>query len=189
MLDSDTTRIGNFQTRAFIAGIRGVSVSSSLGVVIDPSGQPGTSVSSARYKEEIEDMGDRSTALQKLRPVTFRYRQFAGVSQPVEYGLIAEEVAEVLPALVVFNEAGDAESVRYHLLPSLLLNEMQKLQKQKDAEIAALRAEKDAEIEALQRRLMQLEELPHRLAALEAQVAADSRVVRTSTPASFAKRE
>lgn len=176
LADSDTTRIGESQTRAFIAGVRGVAVSSSESVVIDPSGQLGTVVSSARYKEAIEDVGDRSAALQELRPVSFRYRQLDAASQSVEYGLIAEEVAEVLPALVIFNEAGEPESVRYHLLPSLLLSEVQRLQSQKDAELAALRAEKDREIAALQRRLAQLEELPSRLATLEAQVATNSRV-------------
>ena len=41
--------------------------------------------------------------------------------KPVQYGLIAEEVAEVLPDLAVFNQDGSPETVKYHLLPSLLL--------------------------------------------------------------------
>ena len=42
-----------------------------------------------------------------------------------QYGLIAEEVAEVAPELVAYDEEGQPYSVRYHVLPSLLLNEMQ----------------------------------------------------------------
>jgi hypothetical protein len=40
--------------------------------------------------------------------------------------LIAEEVAEVFPELVVYNKDGQPETVAYHLLAALLLNELQK---------------------------------------------------------------
>ena len=43
-----------------------------------------------------------SAGLGKLRPVTFRYKaEPATGSRPLEYGLIAEEVAEIYPELVV----------------------------------------------------------------------------------------
>jgi TolA-binding protein len=45
-----------------------------------------------------------------------------------QYGLIAEEVAEVMPELVQFSAAGEAETVRCHFLAPLLLNELQKQQ-------------------------------------------------------------
>ncbi len=72
-------------------------------------------------------MGDASRMLMELRPVTFRYKaEVSRVEGREEYGLIAEEVAEVAPALVVRDEEGEPHSVRYHVLPSLLLNEIQK---------------------------------------------------------------
>ena len=75
-------------------------------------------------------MGDMTALLQKLRPVTFRYKQpYVDGPKPLEYGLIAEEVAEVLPDLAVFNKDGSPETVKYYLLPSLLLNEVQAQQK------------------------------------------------------------
>lgn len=45
--------------------------------------------------------------------------------RPLEYGLIAEEVAQVFPELVVFDEAGVPFTVKYQLLSSMLLNELQ----------------------------------------------------------------
>jgi hypothetical protein len=62
-----------------------------------------------------------------LRPVSFRYtKEAAGEGErPLEYGLIAEEVAEVLPELVVLDGEGRPATVRYHLLVPLLLNELQ----------------------------------------------------------------
>jgi hypothetical protein len=57
----------------------------------------------------------------QLRPVSFAYKSDA--SQRTQYGLIAEEVAEVLPEIVVYNKDNQPETVAYHILPSLLLNE------------------------------------------------------------------
>ena len=64
-----------------------------------------------------------------LRPVQFRYRKpLADGSQPIEYGLIAEEVAQAFPELVATGKDGVPESVKYHILPSLLLNELKRQQ-------------------------------------------------------------
>jgi hypothetical protein len=97
-------------------------------VIVTSSGRLGVVASSARYKRDIQAMGGRSQALMKLRPVTFHYKQ-----DPVrerQYGLIAEEVAEVYPELVVRGEKGEVESVQYHELIPMLLNELQKQQRQ-----------------------------------------------------------
>ncbi|MBV8903456.1 MAG: tail fiber domain-containing protein [Acidobacteriia bacterium] len=117
------------QTSFFAAGIRGVTTgnNNAIPVVIDSNGQLGTISSSRRFKEEIRDMGDASTNLMRLRPVTFRYQKpFADGSKPVQYGLIAEEVAEVYPDLVAHSADGQIETVKYQVLDSMLLNELQK---------------------------------------------------------------
>lgn len=127
--ESNTIRIGLGHTKAFLAGVRGVTtdVADGLTVLIDSAGQLGTVSSSARVKREIADIGGASSALLKLRPVSFFYHHDAvGIRQ---YGLIAEEVAEVMPELVQFSAAGEAETVRYHFLAPLLLNELQKQQR------------------------------------------------------------
>jgi hypothetical protein len=132
--ESETLRIGLQQTRAFIRGIRGVTTAgAAVAVLIDGAGQLGTISSSRRTKEDIEDMGDASTGLLRLRPVTFRYIQpYADGSKPRDYGLIAEEVDAVYPDLVVRNAAGDVETVQYHKLVPMLLNEMQRQQHELD---------------------------------------------------------
>ena len=62
-----------------------------------------------------------------LKPVTFRYR-----SNPssLEYGLIAEQVAKVMPNLAVYGKDGRPETVKYQDLPVLLLNEVQQQRQQ-----------------------------------------------------------
>ena len=128
--ESNTMRIGgDAQYRAFIAAVRGVTtdVADAIPVMIDSSGQLGTISSSVRFKEEIADMADASGGLLKLRPVTFRYKGQAGGRR--QYGLVAEEVEEVLPELVVHDRSGEVETVLYHEMPAMLLNELQKQQR------------------------------------------------------------
>ncbi len=131
--DDATIRIGNAnQTRAFMTGVRGVTTgqNNAQTVVVDSNGQLGTVSSSAKTKFDIQDLpGDVTAALSRLRPVSFRYKQaFGDGSTPVQYGLIAEEVQQVLPELVALDGDGQPASVKYHVLPALLLAEVQRLQ-------------------------------------------------------------
>src|SRR5262245_59947059 len=76
-------------------------------------------------------MGEASSGLLKLRPVTFRYQKpFADGSKPIQYGLIAEEVAEIYPQLVARSADGQIESVKYQVLDSMLLNEVQRQERE-----------------------------------------------------------
>jgi hypothetical protein len=128
--ESNVIRIGNgvSHQRTFVAGVYGVATGAiGAAVVIDANGQLGTISSSARYKQDIEPMADASARLMQLRPVTFRYKEANAVGEkPIQYGLIAEEVARVFPDLVVYDRNGQVETVAYHLLTPLLLNELQK---------------------------------------------------------------
>ena len=124
--DANTTRLGTqgTQTATYIAGITN-SIVNGVDVVIDSAGRLGTATfSSARYKKDISDMGNSTDGLMKLRPVTFRYKtDQQGTKQ---YGLIAEEVDRVYPELVVHDADGKVMAVRYSMLTSMLLNELQK---------------------------------------------------------------
>lgn len=129
--DANIIRIGDssFESRTFIAGIRGsqTGVSNGVEVVIDSNGQLGTINSSRRFKHDITDMGDASSGLMKLRPVTFHYNQGStdGVER-LEYGLVAEEVAGVYPEAVTYTPTGEAETIQYHKINAMMLNEIQK---------------------------------------------------------------
>jgi hypothetical protein len=131
---------------------------------VDPNtGQLGTVTSSRRYKEDIEDMGDASSGLMKLRPVTFHYKpEYARGQRPLQYGLIAEEVAEVYPNLVQCDpKTGKPQTVYYHLVDAMLLNEVQKQQHkilEQEQRIKALE-EQNKELSALKERVAELAEL------------------------------
>jgi hypothetical protein len=132
--DAGVIRIGGVnQSTAFIAGITGVTtgVSDAVDVVIDTNGQLGTINSSLRFKHDIADMGDSSSGLMRLRPVTFHYNQgSADGVQRLEYGLIAEEVAKVYPEAVTYTPAGETQTIQYHKINAMMLNEIQKQHQQ-----------------------------------------------------------
>ncbi len=125
-----STGAGNSQlNKTFIAGIRGITTDNAdaVPVLVDSAGQLGTVSSSERYKENIEDIGVSSVL--KLRPVKFDYKN--RISPFKQYGLIAEEVDEIMPELVVY-KGGQPETIKYQDIPILLLNEIKKLRKEVD---------------------------------------------------------
>ena len=172
--DSNTIRIGGgtsgisdtaSQTAFFASGILGTTTgqNNAVPVVIDSNGQLGTVSSSRRYKEDIQDMGEASAGLMKLRPVTFRYKKaFTDGSKPIQYGLIAEEVAEVYPDLVAHSADGQIETVKYQVLDFMLLNEVQHQEREIRGLENQLTQERNQN-KALQERLARLEAVMERM--------------------------
>ncbi|MFN0206368.1 MAG: tail fiber domain-containing protein, partial [Planctomycetota bacterium] len=168
--ESATIRIGSAnQSRAFVAGIRGITTANAnaISVLIDSAGQLGTVSSSRRFKEDIRDMGTSTDRLLDLRPVLFKYKQDQslpdGSGVPPEYGLIAEEVVQIFPDLVVYDEKGAPFTVKYHILGSMLINEVKKLKAIHESESAELRAKNTA----LEARVERLESVEAELANLK----------------------
>ena len=126
--ESATVRIGdNNQTKAFIAGINGVNQGSPTAVFINTlTGQLGTTApaSSRRYKKEIKPMDAASEAVLALKPVSFHYK--SDNTKTPQFGLIAEDVADVNPDLVMRDENGEIYTVRYDAVNAMLLNEFLK---------------------------------------------------------------
>jgi uncharacterized coiled-coil protein SlyX len=80
--------------------------------------------SSRRIKHDIQPMDKTSETLYRLKPVTFKFNSdWKGTTQ---YGLIAEEVAEVDPQLVVRGRDGEIMAVHYEQINNMLLNEFLK---------------------------------------------------------------
>jgi hypothetical protein len=150
------------QNATYIAGIFGSSVGGSgIAVYVDSNGQLGTTVSSRRFKEQIRDMGDSTNALMKLRPVTFLYKpEYDKGPRTLQYGLIAEEVAEVYHDLVAYDPDGQPYTVKYQYLTTMLLNELQK----EHRKIEELKAELEVQTAELKR---QNEQVQQRLARVE----------------------
>jgi hypothetical protein len=148
------------QNKAFVAGIRGIATGNNdaIPVVIDSAGQLGTMSSSRRFKTEITPMDEASEAILALRPVTFRYK--TNVKGKPQFGLIAEDVAQVNPDLVVRDKDGQIYTVRYDAVNAMLLNEFLKEHKtvqEQGATIARLQKQVAALTAGLQKVSAQLE--------------------------------
>jgi predicted ribosome quality control (RQC) complex YloA/Tae2 family protein len=173
--DSSTIRIGTvgIQTATFTAGIYGADATGGTAVFVTPSGKLGTTmgVSSQRFKEDIRDIAEESDGLMRLRPVAFKYQAQVDPTGLTQYGLIAEEVAEVYPDLVACGRDGKPETVRYHLVNALLLNELQKQHRNVERQQKA----NEAQEKTIEQQKAEIEALEARLSKLEARLLADSR--------------
>lgn len=117
--------------------------------------------SSQRYKTDIRDLAAASHLVDQLRAVAFRWKE----DEREDFGLIAEEVAEVEPRLATFAENGQVQGVNYRHLSAVLVAAWQEQRTRTMAELAR----RDAEIGQLRDEIKrQRTETAERLAALEA---------------------
>lgn len=169
--DNGTIRLGTNGTQrsTYIAGIAGTPLEGST-VVISKSGQLGVLASSERYKTAIAPMGVRTARLQKLRPVSFHLKANPGGA--LQYGLIAEEVNRVYPELVIRDNEGTIQGVRYDELAPMLLNEVQQQARAMAAQAGQLTelrkqlAELSAQNRSVQAALLDLQAVAGRMAKL-----------------------
>jgi Chaperone of endosialidase len=127
--ENGVTRIGTpgTQTSVYIAGIESTKVTGNA-VYVTASGKLGVLASAERYKTAIAPMGNNTSKIEQLRPVTFHLK--TEPNGTVQYGLIAEEVDKVYPELVIRDSAGAIQGVRYDELAPMLLNEVQQQKSQ-----------------------------------------------------------
>lgn len=152
--DNGTIKIGaaSTQTQTFIAGIENSKITGAA-VYVTSSGQLGVLASSRRYKTAIEPMGRKTRSLEQLRPVTFHLK-----SDPhgaVQYGLIAEEVEKIYPDLVIRDDAGQIQGVRYDELAPMLLSAVQ----QRKARLQAMKQMQEAQLHAMKQQIADLTEI------------------------------
>ena len=163
--DSGKIRIGEkgVHKATFIAGIFGATISGGAVVSVDNKGRLGTTTSSARFKDQIRPMGSTSSSILALKPVTFRYKEELDPVKTPQFGLIAEEVAQVNPDLVIRDDQGAPYSVRYEAVNAMLLNEFLK----EHGKVAALE-ETVAELKsALQEQTSRIEKISVEMAAVK----------------------
>jgi hypothetical protein len=147
--ESNHIRIGSVgtHTSTFIAGISGAAVAGAA-VKVNANGQLGVAPSSERFKAEIKPMDNASEAILALKPVTFRYKHEIDPNGIPQFGLVAEQVAKVNPALVDRDGKGEIYTVRYEAVNAMLLNEFLK-EHQKVEKLEATAIDQQKAIKAL----------------------------------------
>jgi hypothetical protein len=113
-------------------------------------------VQGTQTQTDIASMGSNTEKLQQLRPVSFHLK--SDPQGPVQYGLIAEEVDQVYPELVIRDGKGQVQGVRYEELAPMLLGEVQQQRRTIDAQAAKIHSleQQVAKVNALERKLDQL---------------------------------
>jgi hypothetical protein len=144
----------NVNGTTWIGGIFGAGVTGDMvEVFISPQGQVAAGSSSRRFKKEIKPMDKASDVILALKPVSFKYNHDKK-GTPC-FGLIAEEVAQVDPDLVVRDKNGEIYSVRYDAVNAMLLKEFLKEHKafveehRTVQDLKATVAQQEKQIEAL----------------------------------------
>jgi hypothetical protein len=115
---------------------------------VNANGQLGVAASSERFKAEIKPMDKASEAILALKPVTFRYKKELDPTGIPQFGLVAEQVAKVNPALVDRDGKGEIYTVRYEAVNAMLLNEFLK-EHRTVQELESTVAQQQKEIQAL----------------------------------------
>jgi uncharacterized small protein (DUF1192 family) len=117
----------------------------------DPIADSWTTYSSRRWKTNIQTLGDALERVRRLRGVSFNWKR----DGQHDIGLIAEEVGEVVPEVVAYEENGvDAKSVDYARLTALLVEAVKEQQvqiKELRAEVERLNAKLNAGVEVATR--------------------------------------
>ena len=132
--------------------------------------------SSRRWKTNIQTIQGALEKVARLRGVSFDWKK----DDRHDLGLVAEEVAEVVPEVVGYEENGrDAVSLDYGRLTALLIEAV----KEQQAQIGELRAKLQGR-KALERRTIELKEKEAEIADLKARLEALERMVKQTQTAS-----
>ena len=122
--------------------------------------------SSARYKENIKPIAEALVKLMRIQGVKFSWKN----SGKEDLGFVAEEVGEVVPEIVQYEQNGvDAESMEYSKVTPILVEAVKEISTQVNA-LISWQNKKDQEIfeqeirlQAKERKLNQVRDLIHGL--------------------------
>jgi hypothetical protein len=156
----------NGASTCFVGGIfNQTPVAGSHGVVVGPNNQlADATLSSRRFKKDIASIDKLSEGILALRPVTFHWKN-DNTNEP-EFGLVAEEVAEVNLDWITRNPQGEVTGVRYETIPVLLLNEFLKEHKkveEQQASISQLKSEMQTMVAQLKEQAAQIQKVSAQL--------------------------
>jgi len=126
--------------------------------------------SSIRYKTNVNTFTSGLNLIRRLRPVSFNWKQ-GGTK---DFGLIAEEVAEVEPLLATYDEKGDVQGVKYDRVGVVLINAV----KEQQAQITAQQTQLKQQTEQIQSLRRVVDQQQHQLAALNRRLGSTHRKSR-----------
>jgi hypothetical protein len=109
------------------------------------------STSSIRFKENIRESNYGLKEVMQLRQVRYNYKKEKDPDKDANntalkkdhIGFIAEEMLQLMPELIYFDQDGNVDNIRYEAMPSVLAKAIQDLKKEKDKEISNLKQQNE----------------------------------------------
>ena len=129
------TPTGNGNGTALVSGdlnvswyitVGGLPGGGTYGLCHNPASFISVCSSSRRYKKDIQPFTSGLSLINKLNPVTFRWK----ANDALDLGFVAEDVAEVEPLLTTTNTEGQIEGVKYDRISAVLVNAVKEQQTQ-----------------------------------------------------------
>lgn len=114
--------------------------------------------SSIKYKQDVQDWKPDISILKELRPVSFRWKTNTATPLKKDWGLIAEEVQNVYPEVVMHDPDGTVTSIDYGKLSTVLIPAVVDLQKKTD-EIQVLKEQLSSQQKEINELKKAIEEL------------------------------
>jgi len=121
-----------------VVTIKTLGAAGSTQLCRNASDQISTCSSSLRYKTNIQPFISGLSVLNRLRPITFDWKQ--GGMHDLGFG--AEDIAAIEPLLVTRNDKGEIEGVKYDRITAVLVNAVKQQQeqiKQQQSQIQSLK--------------------------------------------------
>ena len=104
--------------------INGATSGTGTAAIIDSNGDIRPLTSSIKFKQNIVGLKFDTDLIGLLRPVEYDYKE----SGEHDFGLIAEEVADIYPLMVNYDNSKNPYSVKYQQLSVLLLKKIQEIE-------------------------------------------------------------
>jgi Chaperone of endosialidase len=190
--ENNTIRIGDNLGNAsgssacYIGGIHGqpYDAATGLSIRVDANDKLGTNPSSKRFKKDIKPMDKASEAILALKPVAFHYK--SDKKSIPQFGLVAEDVAQVNPDLIVRDKNGELLSVRYDEVNAMLLNEFLKEHKRVEEQSGKL----EDQARKIQQQEATIAELRREIQVVVAhQKAQDSKIQKVTSQVEMSKAQ
>ena len=138
-------------------GVNNLGAAGATALCRNASNQISTCSSSLRYKTNIGSFSDGLAFVNKLRPISFDWKD--GGMKDIGFG--AEDIAKIDPRFVTYNSAGEVEGVKYDRLSVAFVNAFKEQQAQIKKQQSLLEKQQVL-IEQLEKRLEQLEKKEQR---------------------------
>jgi hypothetical protein len=118
---------GSLTVEGQVRVVGGLGVGTGDNVYINEDGYLVASSSSLRYKRNVQPFGSVLSNLSNLELVSFTWNELSLSEGTEDIGMVAEDVAKYIPELVIYNDFGQPEGLKYEKMGLYAIAGLQEL--------------------------------------------------------------